>query len=119
MSCRQRADLLAPRRSPAARRAADDGGRDHRGGSPANSHRHVAQLRGAIFRAGAIVLVALAAMLPGMANGAPNIVVMIADDHGFGDLSCYGHPTLRTPNIDRIAREGARFDLALLTISSC
>ena len=48
-----------------------------------------------------------------------NVVVLIADDLGEGDLSCYGHPVLRTPNIDRIAREGVRFDRAFLTISSC
>lgn len=49
----------------------------------------------------------------------PNILVLIADDQGEGDLSCYGHPVLRTPNIDRIAIEGIRFDRAFLTISSC
>lgn len=49
----------------------------------------------------------------------PNVVVILADDLGGGDLSCYGHPVLRTPHIDRIAREGLRFDRAFLTISSC
>ncbi len=49
----------------------------------------------------------------------PNIVIFIADDLGDGDLSCYGHPILRTPHIDRLAREGVRFDAAFLTISSC
>ena len=51
--------------------------------------------------------------------GRTNFVVILADDHGEGDLSCYGHPVLRTPNIDRIAREGVRYDRAFLTISSC
>jgi arylsulfatase A-like enzyme len=49
----------------------------------------------------------------------PNFLVFIADDHGEGDLGCYGHPVLRTPNIDRLAKEGLRFDRAFLTISSC
>jgi arylsulfatase A-like enzyme len=49
----------------------------------------------------------------------PNFVVFIADDQGEGDLSCYGHPVLKTPNIDRLAAEGIRFDRAYLTISSC
>jgi arylsulfatase A len=39
----------------------------------------------------------------------PNIVVILADDLGYGDLSCYGHPTIRTPHLDRMAREGMRF----------
>jgi arylsulfatase A-like enzyme len=52
------------------------------------------------------------------AAAAPNFVVFIADDQGFGDLGCYGHPTLKTPNIDRLAREGMLFDSAFLTTSS-
>ena len=39
----------------------------------------------------------------------PNFVVLFADDLGYGDLSCYGHPTLRTPALDRMAAEGMRF----------
>ena len=38
----------------------------------------------------------------------PNIIVILADDQGYGDLGCYGSPYIRTPNIDRMAREGLR-----------
>ncbi len=37
----------------------------------------------------------------------PNTVVIIADDLGYGDLGCYGNTRVRTPNIDRLAAEGA------------
>lgn len=38
----------------------------------------------------------------------PNIVVILADDLGYGDLGCYGHSTFKTPQIDRLAADGAR-----------
>ncbi len=38
----------------------------------------------------------------------PNVVIIFADDLGYGDLGCYGHPTIRTPNLDRMAAEGLR-----------
>ncbi|MBT4867703.1 MAG: sulfatase [Planctomycetaceae bacterium] len=42
-------------------------------------------------------------------NRPPNVVVIYADDLGYGDLGCFGHPTIRTPNLDRMAAEGMRF----------
>ena len=39
----------------------------------------------------------------------PNVVFILADDLGWGDLSCYGRPDYRTPNLDRLAVEGTRF----------
>src|SRR6185437_10837805 len=38
----------------------------------------------------------------------PNFVVFLTDDQGYGDLSSFGHPTIRTVNIDRMAAEGIR-----------
>lgn len=49
----------------------------------------------------------------------PNVILFIADDVSWNDLGCYGHPTARTPNIDRLAAGGRRFDAAFLTASSC
>src|SRR5262249_51207713 len=39
----------------------------------------------------------------------PNIVFILADDLGYGDLGCYGQKKIKTPNIDRLAAEGMRF----------
>src|SRR5512138_3397465 len=39
----------------------------------------------------------------------PNIVFILADDLGWGDLSCYGRPDYRTPNLDRLASQGVKF----------
>lgn len=39
----------------------------------------------------------------------PNIVFILADDMGYGDLGCYGHPIAKTPNIDQLANQGVRF----------
>ncbi len=47
------------------------------------------------------------------AEDAPNIIYIMLDEVGYYELSCMGHPTLRTPNIDRMAREGMRFTDAL------
>ncbi|MEX0883465.1 MAG: sulfatase [Cyclobacteriaceae bacterium] len=49
----------------------------------------------------------------------PNIVMIIADDVGWNDIGCYGNEVVHTPNIDRMAGEGIRFDHFYLTTSSC
>lgn len=48
----------------------------------------------------------------------PNIVVIVADDLGYGDLSCYGAAAIRTPGMDRIANEGLRFTNAYCTAAT-
>src|SRR5512133_1670861 len=45
----------------------------------------------------------------GRTDGPPNLVFILADDLGYGDLSCYGQKKFSTPNIDRIAAEGMLF----------
>ncbi len=49
------------------------------------------------------------AMEQGVPEKRPNVVIMFTDDLGYGDLGCYGSPTIKTPHIDRLAEEGARF----------
>ena len=43
-------------------------------------------------------------------NKRPNIILIVTDDHGYQAMSCYGSKLIQTPNIDRIANEGMRFD---------
>lgn len=49
----------------------------------------------------------------------PNILFIMADDHGYQAISAYGHGINETPNIDRLAKEGMRFDRAFVTNSIC
>ena len=44
-----------------------------------------------------------------LASGKPNVVFILADDLGYGELGCYGQKKIRTPNIDRLASQGMRF----------
>lgn len=53
------------------------------------------------------LLVAIAAITSSGA-GRPNILVILCDDLGYGDLACYGHPHIRSPHLDRLARQGLR-----------
>src|SRR5881296_692513 len=61
-------------------------------------------------------LFAAAALIPGflhagesLAGRRPNIIFILTDDQGYGDLSCHGNPVLKTPNMDRLHDEGVRF----------
>ena len=52
-------------------------------------------------------------------NPRPNVVIILADDLGFGDTGCYGATKIPTPNIDRLGREGLRFTDAHATSATC
>ena len=49
----------------------------------------------------------------------PNVIIIFADDLGYGDLGCYGSPTIRTPHLDRMAAEGLRFTDFYSTAEVC
>ena len=53
------------------------------------------------------------------ADKPPNIVFMFADDLGYGDLGCYGHPYAKTPAMDQLAKEGTRFTQFYVTGVTC
>ena len=57
-----------------------------------------------------VVLICVSFSTPvGAKEVRPNVVFILADDLGYGDLSCYGQTKLQTPNIDRLAHEGMKF----------
>ena len=49
----------------------------------------------------------------------PNVVVIFCDDLGYGDLGCFGHPSIRTPNLDRLSREGQKWTQFYAAASVC
>jgi arylsulfatase A-like enzyme len=66
-----------------------------------------------------ILFVLLATGLGAATSPRPNIVLLLADDLGYGDLGCYGGKDVPTPHLDRLAREGVRFTDAYVTSPSC
>jgi arylsulfatase len=64
-------------------------------------------------------LIAIGFLVASAAAASPNIVLIVADDLGYGDLGSYGHPTIRTPNLDRLAAEGISFQQFYSASSVC
>jgi arylsulfatase len=56
-----------------------------------------------------VVTVTSANAATSIVGSRPNIIIILTDDQGYGDLSCHGNPILKTPNIDRLHAEGVRF----------
>lgn len=63
-------------------------------------------------------LVAAVAAAP-LPAAPPNVVIIFADDQGYGDLGCFGSRTIKTPNLDRLAREGRKFTSFLVASPVC
>ena len=55
----------------------------------------------------------------GLKRKPPNFIIIFADDLGYGDLGSYGHPTIKTPNLDKMASEGVRFTQFYVGSSIC
>jgi len=49
----------------------------------------------------------------------PNFVIFLCDDLGWGDLACYGHPVIKTPNLDKFAKQGTKFTQCYSACSVC
>ena len=73
-----------------------------------------------VFRVALVVLCLLPAVICSAAEpDRPNILYIMSDDHAYNALSCYGSKINKTPNLDRIANEGMRFDNCFVTNSIC
>ncbi|MGB7326467.1 MAG: sulfatase [Rubripirellula sp.] len=73
-----------------------------------------------LFAAFFAVFLALPDVLPYTACAEkPNIVLFVSDDHGLDALGCYGNGVIQTPNMDKLASQGVRFDRAYCTSASC
>ncbi len=68
---------------------------------------------------GYFALITLLQVSFALAAEKPNIIVIIADDLGYGDLSCYGATEIQTPAIDQLAQEGIRFKSGYCSASTC
>ena len=73
-------------------------------------NKNVSSTSSVLVKTAVIIVLLCVAVAPSIAADAtPNVVLIFADDLGYGDLGCYGATKVQTPNIDRLAKEGRRF----------
>ena len=80
---------------------------------PWNTVRHIA-----IFLC-ATVIGATDGLATSQAERTPNIVLIVSDDQGYHDLGCFGSESIKTPHLDRLAREGVRLTNFYVTWPAC
>lgn len=66
-----------------------------------------------------VLIITRFSLLFSQSNRLPNFIIIFVDDMGYGDLSCFGHPTIRTPNLDQMAVEGMRFTQFYVAANVC
>src|SRR6056300_1587796 len=72
-----------------------------------------------IIKKAILSIFALSVALTASAVSRPNIIIIYADDVGYGDIGCYGAMALDTPSVDRLASNGVRFTSAYATAATC
>ncbi|MBT5378697.1 MAG: sulfatase-like hydrolase/transferase, partial [Opitutae bacterium] len=72
-----------------------------------------------MFQVACLLIVLGMSALAGAGERQPNLVVLFADDLGYGELSCQGNPEIPTPHIDSIARNGVRFTSGYVAGPNC
>jgi N-sulfoglucosamine sulfohydrolase len=71
------------------------------------------------FATGVVILATTVTSTRAATPTPPNIMLIVADDHGLDALGCYGNPVIKTPQLDALARDGTRFTAAFCTTASC
>jgi len=66
-----------------------------------------------------VVTLLATAQITAQAQAKTNFIILLADDLGYGDLGTYGHPTIQTPNLDRMAAEGMKFTQFCVAAATC
>jgi hypothetical protein len=65
------------------------------------------------------LMIGAASVAKADAPARPNIIVVLADDLGYGDIACYGHPRIKTPHLDRFAKNGLKLTSCYASAANC